>query len=311
MIVTLLAADPVGSALCGVDDAPVVNALSLMPLYLAMFIVGLGNNAGPYVRPLLRRGFVKQDLKRIFLGLIVSGGSVYRQDGKYCLRYYGKDASMHRVFGDLAFQIYGVMPQTVKVESRGTFMSQLYSKVAVLEVAEFSPEMASRKGGTPTISYILEGNRMVRVEAARAIMSNSGWITCTFHVNSGTTRAYPRLGFGSVLSNNLAVEYSQLLEAIPIQMNLYDNVKYPKTCHLATTDRANMQSFLQAGGFLKGSRVKKGAFSGVEKNRLLQALVRARSLAFESREAAVDIITRGCDETALELDLYLERLKLG
>jgi hypothetical protein len=308
---TLLLADPVGSALCGVEGASVASALHLMPLYLAMLIVGIGNSAQPYVRTLLKRNFSKQDLKRIFLGLVISGGSVYRQDGKYCLRYYGKDAYMHGVFRDLAYQIYGTVPQTLKVESRGTYMSQFYSKAAVLELGEFSPEMTPRKGGVPTISYILEGNRSVKVEAARAIMSNSGWVTCTFSVHEGVTRAYPRLGFGSVLDNHLAMEYVQLMETLPLSMSHYYNVKYPETGYLATTDQSEMQSFLKIGGFLEGSTVKKGAFSGMEKNRLLKALVGSRHEEFGSRKSAIEHLRNRDDKASLELGIYLDRLMLG
>jgi hypothetical protein len=218
---------------------------------------------------------------------------------------------MHGVFGDLAYQIYSVRPQTVRIESRGTYMSQLYSKSAALEMGEFSPELASRKGEAPTISYILEGDRRVRVEAARVVMSTSGWVTCTFCVPNGPTRAYPRLGFGSVLGNNLVGEYSNLMEAIPLQMSRYENTKYPQTGYLATTDQEEMESFLRAGGFLEGATVKKGAFSGLEKSRLLQAIVRTRGTEFDSRQSAINLFTRGYDEAAIELDLYLERLKLG
>lgn len=308
---TLLAVDPVGSALCGVEDASVTNALDLMPAYFIMMIIGIGNNAKPYVRLLLKKGFNQQDLKRLFLALVVSGGSIYRRDGKYCLRYYGKDICMHGVFGDLAYQIYSVKPQTVRIESRGTYMSQLYSKFVVLELGEFSPELASRKGEVPTISYILEGDRRVRIEAARVVMSTSGWITCTFCVPNGLTRAYPRLGLGSVLGNNLVEEYSNLMETIPLRMSRYDNIKYRQTGYLATTDQEEMESFLQVGGFLDGSTVKKGAFSGLEKSRLLQAMVRTRGTEFDSKQSAIKLFTRGCDEATIELSLYLERLKLG
>lgn len=311
MAATLLAVDPVGTALCGVDGPPAFDALSLVPVYFSMLLAGIGSAAKPYVRQLLRAGFSQRDLKRILLGLVVSGGSVYKKDGKYCLRYYGKDAAMHAVFGDLAYQIYGTRPQTVRIESRGTCMSQLYSKAAVLEIGEFSPELASRKGETPTISYILEGEGRVRVEAARVVMSNSGWVTCTFSVVSGSTRAYPRLGFGSVLGGNLAKEYLELMGSVPLRMDSFKNTKYPGKGYLATTDCAEMQSFLRAGGFLKGATVKKGTFSGVEKNRLLRAMVGATGMEYESKASAVDSLANGCDEATLELNMYLERLRLG
>jgi hypothetical protein len=311
MSATMLAVDPVDSALCGVERATAFNAMSLMPLYFAMMVIGIGNSAKPYVRSLLAEGFSHKDLKRLFLGFVVSGGSVYRQNGKYCVRYYGKDALMHKKFSDLAYQIYGSKPQIVHIEHRRTYMSQLYSKSAVLEMCEFSPEMASRKGETPTITYILEGDRRVKIEAARAVMSTAGWVTCTFSVSNRGSRVYTRLGFGSVLDIGLAGEYANLMEAVPLRMKRYGNKKYQERGYLATTDLDGIRSFLQSGGFFEGSRVKKGAFSGLEKNRLLQTLVRTWGTEYESKESAVDFLTKSCDDASLDLNLYLNRIMLG
>jgi len=311
MSFTMLWADPVGAAICGEECATSTMPLSVMPLYFALMIVGITNSTKPYVRHLLKKDFSQKDFKRLFLGLVVSGGSVFRRDGKYCIRYYGKDAGMHTVFGDLAYQIYSARPQTVRVNGRGTYMSQFYSKPAVLEMAEFSPELASRKGETPSISYILEGDRMVKIEAVRIMMSTSGWVNCTFSFPYGPTKAYPRLGFGSVLSSSLTEEYSCLTKAVPLQMERYPNNKYPKRGYLATSDKEEMQSFIQAGGFLHGSTVKKGAFSGIEKNKLLQVLVGTRGVEFQNKEAAIELLTRNCSDSSLELNIYLDRLRLG
>ncbi len=113
----MLATDPVGSALCGIEGSPVFNLMSMMPLYFAMMIIGIGDSAKHYAKYFLTEGYSQKDLKRLFLGFVVAGGSVYRRDGKYCVRYYGKDTSMHRMFSDLAHHIYGSKPQTVDIES--------------------------------------------------------------------------------------------------------------------------------------------------------------------------------------------------
>ncbi len=310
MSFTMLSADPVGAAICGEECARGTIALSLMPAYFAMMVIGIGNSATPYIKYLVKREFNRRDLKRLFLGLVISGGSVLRREGKYCIRYYGKDGGMHSVFRDLAHQIYGTEPQTVKVNGRGTWMSQFYSKHAVLEMAELSPGLASRKGETPTISYILDGGKSIRIEAVRVMMSTAGWINCTFSYTSGSTKAYPRLGFGSVLSDSLAGECSCLMMAIPLRMESYSNSKYPSKGYLATSDVEEMQNFLKAGGFLRGSRVKKGTFGGMEKNILLQALLGVHGTEFRSREAAIDLLTSR-DDASLELSIYLDRLRLG
>lgn len=308
---TLMLADPVGSALCGIEGGSFAGALQFMPAYFIMLMAGIGNSARPYVRALLARDFSRQDLKRVFLGLVISGGSVYRQGGKYCLRYYGKDAGMHDVFRDLSSEIYSTTPKTLRIESRGTYMTQLYSKVAVLEMSEFSPEMASRKGGAPTISYILEGDARVKIEAARVVMSNSGWLTCSFYVHDGMVKAYPRLGFGSVLEHNLAGEYVQLFNELNMHMGVYENAKYPQTSYLATTNFLEMQNFLHEGGFLGESTVKKGTFSGMGKNRLLKAMVDARDEEYQTKDIAIGRFRGSSEEESLELRMYLDRLKLG
>jgi hypothetical protein len=311
MSATMLSADPVGSALCGIESSPVFNLMSLMPVYFAMMIIGIGDNARHYAKYFLTEGYSQKDLKRLFLGFVVSGGSVYRKDGKYCIRYYGKDAGMHRMFNDLAYSIYGSRPQTVHISQRGTYMSQLYSKSAVREVCEFSPEMASRKGETPTITYILEGDRRVKAEATRVVMSTAGWITCNFLVTDGRSKVYPRLGFGSVLDVNLACEYTSLMEAVPLRMRRYENKKYQGKGYLATTEQEDMRSFCLSGGFYEGSTVKKGAFSGVEKSRLLQALIDGHGTEYATKANAIETLNKSCDSDARDLSIYMDRIMLG
>ncbi len=308
---TMLAADPVGAALCGIEGAPVFNLMSMMPVYFAVMIIGISDSTKHYAKYFLTEGYSQKDLKRLFLGFVVAGGSVYRRDGKYCIRYYGKDTSMHRMFSDLAQHIYGSRPQTVDIESRGTCMSQFYSKQAVQEICEFSPEMASRKGETPTITYILEGDRRVKVEAARIAMSTAGWITCCFPSSEGWSRVYPRLGFGSVLDVKLACEYAHLMESVPLSMNHYGNKKYHGKGYLATTDQEEMRCFLNAGGFFKGSTVKKGAFSGIDKNRLLQALVDNRGAEYESKTCAINTVNKNCNDDSQDLNIFMNRIMLG
>lgn len=311
MSATALTADPVGSALCGVEGGAGFSLMNLMPIYFMMMIVGIGDSAKHYAKYFLTEGYSRTDLKRLFLGFVVSGGSVLRRNGRYCVRYYGKDEVMHRMFCDLGAHIYGSMPQTVQVMSRGTYMSQLYSKPAVMEICEFSPEMASRRGETPTINYILEGDRRVKVEAARVIMSTAGWITCMFPASDGWSRTYPRLGYGSVLGVKLASELEDLMEAVPLQMKFYGNKNYGGRGCLATTDRGEMQSFLRSGGFYEGSTVKKGAFSGVGKNRLLQTLVDTHGREYTGKGDAIEFLSRVCNDDSVDLNLYMSRIMLG
>jgi len=64
---------------------------------------------------------------------------------------------LHEIFSELSYAVYQVRPRTTKIVSRSTYVTQLYSKAAVNELKEFSPELNIRNGGVPSIQVILEG----------------------------------------------------------------------------------------------------------------------------------------------------------
>ncbi|MBC7113474.1 MAG: hypothetical protein H5T34_05610 [Candidatus Methanomethyliales bacterium] len=294
---------------CGPEGMLIVQSplLALVPLNYIFIMAGMAGLVSPYVKDLIKRGFSRVDLKRLFMGMVVSGGSVYYGGNKYCIRFYGKDLLLHTIFADLAYVLYDKRPGTTDV--RGSYVTQLYSKEAVRELREASPEFETRRGGAPSLSFILEGGRDVKVEASRVLMSTSGWISCSFVNTTCGVRAYPKLGIGSVLPGSMLLDYSKLMAEVGLRFSVYQDKRYDGRGYLATSDLMMMKRFRNQGGFIEGTVVKRGEFAGMEKNSLLAATMRVASLKFFSREEAIEKIREfGTND---ELKVYLNRLMLG
>lgn len=309
IVYTLLVSYGEPQGLCGPEGVLVLNSplLAIMPLNYILVLTGTLGLMSPYVKELLKKGFSTTDLKRIFLGMVVSGGSVHSSDHKYCIRFYGKDLALHRVFADLAYVIYEARHGTLSM--RGSYVTQVYSKRAVKELREFSPEFETRHGGEPSISFILEGKGEVKVESARVLMSTGGWISCSFINTASGLKAYPKLGCGSLTSPKLLSDYFELMSDVGLSFKVYQDKRYEGKGYIATTDLMTLTNFKRLGGFLNGTQVKKGEFEGMERNTLLTALIQASSLKFPSREEAIKKIKElGYDD---ELKVYLNRLMLG
>ncbi len=294
---------------CGPEGVAFLNSplLSLMPINYIIILTGMGGLVSPYVRGLLKKGFSVTDLKRLFFGMVVSGGSVCSSGNKYCIRFYGKDLVLHQVFADLSYAIYETRSGTVNV--RGGYMTQLYNKGVVNELREFSPEFGTRCGGEPSLSFLLEGGPNVKAEASRVLMSTSGWIVCSFVNTTSGVKAYPKLGMGSAIPQNLMSDYVELMSEVDLKFRAYPDRRYEGRGYLAAYDYNTLETFRRLGGFLEGTRVKKGEFSGVERNVLLVSLTRAAGLKFPSKDEAIHRIKElGYDD---ELKVYLNRLMLG
>ncbi len=312
IIYTTLTIEPTLLGLCGeetVSGTPIW--LSLMPLNYLVLVAGLANYSMGYIAKIVGKGANERDLKRLLLGTVVAGGSVYSSEGKYCVRFYGKDAVLHNIFSDLCYSIYEVRPQTVKVVSRSSYMTQFYSKAAVNELREFSSEFNIRNGGTPSIQFILEGKPQIKIEAARLTMSISGWINCAFQTVEGGVNPYPRLGLGAVNPAKLNEEYEQLMDDVGVEMDLCTDKRYPGMGYLASCDMGAMTKFAELGGFVDGSTVKRGTFAGVCKNGLLLALTAKQTAAYKTRNDAFECIKVLSDADSRELKMYMNRIMLG
>jgi len=285
--------------------------LEFMPINYLLLATGLANYSRDYIGKLVQKGLKINDFKRLLLGAVIAGGSVYSKDSKYCIRFYGKDAVMHHIFAELTYAAYKLRPQIVRIESRGTYMTQFYNKSAVKELREYSPEFGARNGGVPTITYILEGNGQTKIEAARLLMSTSGWMTCSFSRSSGGAKVYPRLGLGSVTPETLNSEYMELMSSISLDFEEYTDKRYPNSSYLATYDTKVMLNFRKIGGFIQGITIKKGMFEGLEKNKLLSASCCASGKAFQSKDAACEAIMNSADGTSFEAKIYMDRIMLG
>lgn len=295
--------------LCGPEGVLVLQSplMAFMPINFLFILTGIAGLVSPYVKDLIKKGFHRGDLKRMFFGMVVSGGSLYSGGNKYCIRFYGKDLVLHRIFADLAHVIYDIRPGTVTM--RGSYVTQLYSKEVARELREFSPDFETRRGGQPSLSFILEGREEVKLEAARVLMSTIGWISCTFVTTACGLRAYPKLGIGSVMPSSMLSDCSKLMADVGLKFNIYQDKRYDGRGYLATSNLMVLKGFSDMGGFLNGTLVKRGEFAGMEKNLLLSSLMRATNLKFSSKSEAIKKIREyGCDD---ELKVYLNRLMLG
>ncbi len=312
IIYTTVTIEPMLLDLCGEASASGTPlALSLMPMSYIVLVAGLANYSKGYVAKVIGNGAKIKDLKRLLLGAVIAGGSVYSSEGKYCVRFYGKDAALHNIFSELSYAVYHVRPQTVKIVSRSTYMTQLYSKTAINELREFSPEFNIRNGGVPSIQFILEGKPQVRLEAARLTMSISGWINCGFQSGDGGVSAYPRLGLGAVNPASLNEEYEELMDGAGVWMDCHNDRRYPGTGYLASCNLKALSRFAEIGGFIDGSTVKRGAFAGISKNGLLMALTTEKVKGYQSKGEAVECLKGLADATKRNMQIYMNRIMLG
>lgn len=281
--------------------------LAVMPINYIILLTGIGGAVGSYVGRLLREGFSITDLKRLFFAMVVSGGSVFSNDNKYCIRFYGKDLALHQIFADLAYVVYDVRPTTIS--AKGSHVTQLYSKEAVKEQKEFSPELSIRRGEEPSLSFLLEGGSRVKTEATRVLMSTSGWVACSFANTTCGIRAYPKMGMGSIIPYGLISNYLDLMSDVNLRFKVCLDRRYSERGYLVTSDLKTLENFSRLGGFLEGTYVKKGVFKGLEKNKLLLSLIEIHDINFDSKEKAL----RTIKEQSLndELRIYLNRLMLG
>jgi len=312
IIYTTATIEPMLLDMCGegnVQGTPL--ALSLMSISYVVMLAGLANYSKGYVGKIIENGASIKDLKRLLLGAVVAGGSTYSSEGKYCVRFYGKDSALHEIFSELSYAVYNVRPRTVKIVSRSTYMTQLYSKAAIDELREFSPEFNIRNGGVPSIQYILEGNPQVRLEAARLTMSISGWVNCGFQATEAGVSAYPRIGLGAVNPVKLNEEYKELMDGAGVCMEFCNDKRYPETGYLATSNLEALNRFAEIGGFVEGSAVKRGVFAGINKNGLLAALIAEMGMPYQSKGEAVDRLKGLADATKRDVQIYLNRIMLG
>lgn len=270
----------------------------------------LMNYQSEYVRKVAAK-FNSGDLKRLFLGMVITGGSVYNRGGKYCIRFYGKDYTMHQVFTGLSYELYRSSPSTIQIIGRGSYITQLYCKEAVMDINELSPETNARKGGIPTIEYILEGNRSVRQESMRVIMSVAGWVGPSLKRTAYGYSVATRIGLGSSNPLPLNEEYKILAESLSLKFNSYSDSRYPDTGYLMSYDLDTCTAFLRLGGFVEGSLVKKGKFSGREKNSVLKASLVIAGTYFETPASVEKVMEAAVCNSNFELSALLGRIMLG
>ncbi|MDI9609536.1 MAG: hypothetical protein QFX34_04565 [Candidatus Verstraetearchaeota archaeon] len=285
------------------------NAIMLQ-ISVAAILGSIMNYQSKYVKKIAAK-FNSGDLKRLFLGMVVAGGSVYNRGGKYCIRFYGKDYTMHQVFNGLSYELYRSSPSTIQITGRGSYITQLYCKEAVMDINELSPETNARKGGIPTIEYILEGNRSIRQESMRVIMSVAGWVGPSLKRTAYGYSVATRIGLGSSNPLPLNEEYKTLAESLMLKLNSYSDSRYPDTGYLMSYDSNTCSTFLRMGGFVEGSLVKKGRYAGREKNSVLKASLVIEGSYFDTPASAERVMEDAVCNNNFELSALLGRIMLG
>ncbi len=276
----------------------------------AVVLGSLMSYESSYVKNVARR-FNACDLKRLFLGMVVTGGSVYNSGGKYCIRFYGKDHALHQVFSALSYELYRILPSILYIPERGSYMCQLYCKDAVLDIKELSPGTNARKGEVPTIEYILEGDWSIRNESMRVIMSVSGWVNPSLKRTGSGYSVTTKIGLGSSTPVQLNEEYQILAESLSLKLRSYSDSRYPDTAYLMTYDRDSCRTFLEMGGFVEDCTVKKGRYAGKEKNAVLKASLAIGGICFETPSSADNAVETGIRNSNFELTALLGRIMLG
>lgn len=263
-----------------------------------------------YVKSVTSR-FSMRDLKRLFLGMVVTGGSIYHKKGKYCIRFYGKDLVLHNILKDLAYEIYNLSPRTVYYPTRGSYVTQLYCKEAVMDIEELSPEINMRKNGVPTISYILDGDRSIRQEALRLMMSVSGWIYPLVKRCNLGYKVTPKLGLGSSYPKKLIMELMTLSEAFSINFQYYSDSRYPGKGYLMTYETDSIWRFFKIGGFIEGCKIKKGRYEGKDKSAVLVGSLLLSRKILNSPKSVEKELEDAIKWSNFELSALLNRIMLG
>lgn len=276
--------------LCGVGGVIEVqqNLTLLLPLNYAVVLIGVGGVASPYVKSLISR-LSLDDLKRLFFYFASACCSISTENGKYCIRFYGRDLAMHKVLSDLAYLACGKRPRTVKMKK--TYATRIYGKLTAEKALP--------------LDSILNDTNIVKREFIRMIMSSDGWISLSFINN----RIYPKLGLGSTLPSDKLRLYRYLLSDFDIKFSVHVDSRYRDRGFLVTSNFNALVKFKEIGGFVDGSCIKKGTFRGIEKNALLLSLIKLRGRSFNSKEEALNEVKW----LSIDKDLreYLFRIMLG
>lgn len=273
---------------CGIDNLIPLqpNFLSILPLNHVIIFAGLYGISSPYVKYLLKK-FDKDDLKKLFHHFMCSSGSLYSQGGKYCIRFYNKDLTLHNLISELAYVIYDKRPTTISIKN--SYLTQFYSKRALNEKFE----------------DIMEESDDIKKEFIRMFMSCEGWITCFFLGN----KLYPKIGLGSTLPAEKLKVYNELMSDFEMKFSIRLDPRYGNAGFLFSSSFNTLNNFIKIGGFIEGVIIKKGIFKGMEKKALAHSIVKLRDRKFEDKEEAMNAIKWAAMNE--DLKMYLYRIMLG
>ena len=279
----------------GLDNIIIVKPILIhyLPINYILILISFYNISSSYVKKLLRKGFSIIDFKKLLFGIIDTSCSIYCKDNKYCIRLYSNDMTLHKIFSDMIYLVYGKKPMTFI--TKNTYVTQLYSKNILMDIKNIKLDFDSK----------------LKIEFVRTIMSGEGWIAYSFVNSSLGFKIYPKLGFGSTIPYEKLSFYKNIICETGINLNLKIDKRYEKRGYLVTNNINDFKKFKEIGGFIEGVHIKKGIFKGIEKNSLLNLTLKLakNNMNFSSKEEALNLIKNSCIDN--DLKTYLYRIMLG
>jgi len=262
-----------------------------LPINYILILISLYGISSSYIKKLLKRGFSISDFKKLLFGIIDTSCSVYCKDNKYCIRLYSNDMTLHKIFSDMIYLVYGKKPTTFI--TKNTYVTQLYSKNILMDMKNIK----------------LDFNPKVKIEFVRIIMSGEGWISLSFINSSSYIKIYPKLGFGSTIPYEKLSFYKNIMYEVGLNFKLVIDKRYENRGYLVTNNINDFKKFKEIGGFIEEVHIKKGLLKGIEKNSLLDFVINKNNIKLSSKEEALNLIKNSCVDSNLRA--YLYRIMLG
>ncbi len=279
----------------GLDNIIIVKPVLIhyLPINYILIFISFYNISSSYIKKLLKKGFSNIDFKKLLFGIIDTSCSIYCKDNKYCIRLYSNDMTLHKVFSDMIYLVYGKKPMTFT--TKNTYVTQLYSKNILMDMKNIK----------------LNFNPELKIEFVRTIMSGEGWIAFSFINSSLGFKIYSKLGFGSTIPYEKLSFYKNIMYEIGLNFNLKIDKRYGDKGYLVTYNIDDFKRFMEIGGFIEDVHIKKGIFKGIEKNSLLNLTlyIAKNNMKFSSKEEALNLIKNSCKDNNLKA--YLYRIMLG
>jgi len=254
------------------------------------------------------RNWRPRDLRKLLAIMVLSGGTVYakRPSYKYCVRYYGKDIMLHTLFCNLVKRIHGIRATPAQWRSKGSYVTQVYSKTLVNDLLTLSPSYTTRNGNgnnhqlhdghhLVSASFLFNSSQKVIRESVRLASSSNGGLYCTVERRCNDHKYFvrPRFALGYLSPPNLLDDYKQILKQIGIETSPIFDKRYEMKGFLLSNSWDTVERFTKIGGFIEGVKINRGRYKRMERNSLLRGAMsfhRYEDNTFDTQEDAVETI---------------------